>query len=73
VYIKVFENRQSSKSYLLQYRLSAENAELDRFHLQNQEHESIIIIESELFKSLDKLFKANKNEDAKERCKENGI
>jgi hypothetical protein len=72
MYIKVFESRQSSNGYTIRYRIAANNAELDRFELQNQDHKTIIVTEAELFKSLNDLFnsKASKNENAKERCEE---
>lgn len=68
MYIKVFESRQSSKSYLLQYRLALNNGEQDKFVLEDQDHKSIIVLESEIFKSLDNLFRGMQNE----RQKENG-
>ena len=70
MYIKVFESRQSSKSYLLQYRLALNNGEQDKFVLEDQDHKSIIVLESEIFKSLDNLFRGMQNE--REREKENG-
>jgi hypothetical protein len=62
MYIKVFESRQSNKYYLLQYRLSENSGEQDRFHLENEKHKSRIVIESELFNSLDTLFREHSNE-----------
>jgi hypothetical protein len=62
MYIKVHESRQSNLSYLLQYRLSLNQHGEDRFYIENEKHESLVINEQELFLLLDKLFKEYKNE-----------
>jgi hypothetical protein len=72
MYIKVHESRQSRKSYLLQYRLALNNGEQDKFVLENEEHKSLIVVESDVFKSLDNLFKGIKNERQEERIKNDG-
>lgn len=72
MYIKVFESRQSSKSYLLQYRLALNNGEQDKFVLENEIHKSIIVMESDIFKSLDNLFKDFTNERQEERRQNDG-
>lgn len=65
MYIKVFESRDSSKCYLLQYRLSLNMADVDRFHLENEKHNSTIVLEKDLFNLLDTLFKGKQNETEK--------
>jgi len=70
MYVKVFESRQSSKSYLLQYRLSGNQHGLDKYYIENELHESMVINETELFKLFDLLFKGKQNEAEKIRCEE---
>lgn len=72
MYIKVHESRQSRKSYLLQYRLALSNGEEDKFVLENEEHKSVIVVESDVFKSLDNLFKGIENEKQNERIQNDG-
>lgn len=62
MYIKVHESRDSSSSYLLQYRLSLNQHGQDRFYLENEKHESLIVQEPQLFQLLDRLFREFKNE-----------
>jgi hypothetical protein len=72
MYIKVHESRQSRKSYLLQYRLALNNGEQDKFVIENEEHKSFIVVEADVFKSLDKLFKDLQNERQEERVENDG-
>jgi hypothetical protein len=72
MYIKVHESRQSRKSYLLQYRLALNNGQQDKFVIENEEHKSFIVVESELFNTLDKFFKGKQNERQEERVKNDG-
>jgi hypothetical protein len=57
MYIKVFESRQSSASYLIQYKVGKHYAESDEYWLENESHVALQVTEEELFSLLDTLFK----------------
>jgi len=40
-------------------------ADVDRFHLENEKHNSTIVLEKDLFNLLDTLFKGKQNETEK--------
>ncbi len=62
MYVKVFESRDSSRYYIVQYRLSQHVGGEDKFHLMNEKGKSLILNEPELFQLLDTLFREKKNE-----------
>ena len=57
MYVKVFESRKTSNSYIIQHDISMKGLDHGVMYLENQEHVKIKIGEDELFHLVDKLFK----------------
>lgn len=62
MYIKVFESRQSSNSYILQHDISMRGLDHGVMHIENQHKVKLKINENELFYLVDALFRMKQNE-----------
>jgi len=61
MYIKIFKNRETAKSYMLFH--SIEHGRCSDFGLENENHERVALNESEAYEALDKLFRDKINRD----------
>jgi len=60
MYIKIFESRQSSHSYVVHFDvIQTDNSYFD---IKNEAKETVRVKESDLFKLIDRLFKDKENE-----------
>jgi len=60
MYIKIFESRQSSHSYIVHFDvIQTDNSYFD---IKNEAKETVRVKESDLFKLIDRLFKDKENE-----------
>ena len=57
LYIKIFESRDSEKSFLLRYHISTAPGVGDKFILENEKHQQIECNENELFLIFQDYFK----------------
>ena len=64
MYIKIFESRQTSRSYCIVYPVSC--FEQLKPYIENENHERLMLEEGELYSVIDKFFKDRINE-ARER------
>lgn len=55
MYIKIFESRQTDKSYMIRYPVTCLHTK--SLYLENEKHNRVDINERELFDVIDKLFK----------------
>lgn len=62
MYIKVFESRQSSNSYIVQHDISMRGLDHGKMYLENQDKVRLPIDENELFHVIDQFFKGKLNE-----------
>ncbi len=62
MYIKVFESRKTSHSYILKHDISMRGLEHGVMYIENQKHEIIKINENDLFYLVDALFRMKQNE-----------
>ena len=62
MYIKIFESRTSSKSYLIQYLPRIHGIENGHTVIENEEHLAIPVDEEEFYCVIDKYFKGKLNE-----------
>lgn len=63
MYVKVFESRQSSSSYIIQHDISLRGLDHGVMYIENQDHIRLKINENELFDLIDRFFKdKNKND-----------
>lgn len=63
MYVKVFESRQTSNSYIVQHDISLRGLDHGVMYLENQDKKRIKICENELFKLIDFYFKVKTNEE----------
>lgn len=57
MYIKVFESRKTSNSYIVQHDISMRGLDHGMMYIENQDHKRIKIDENELFHLIDSYFK----------------
>lgn len=57
MYIKVFESRQSTNSYVIQHDISMKGLDHGAMYLENHDHVRIKVCENELFNLIDTFFK----------------
>lgn len=57
MYIKVFESRQSSNSYIIQHDISLRGLDHGKMYIENQNKQRLTIDENELFHLIDWFFK----------------
>ena len=69
MYVKVFESRQTSNSYIVQHDISMRGLDHGVMYLENQDKKRIKICENELFRLLDFYFRVRTDERQNE---ENG-
>lgn len=60
MYIKIFESRQSNRSYLVRYDLLS--LKEGNYKIENECHKSITVSEESLFNAIDNLFQGELNE-----------
>ena len=65
MYIKIFESRDSCKSYIINQILDISGYELGKIAIENQFHDAIYIKEHELFNLIDTFFKSKCDEKSK--------
>ena len=59
MYIKVFESRQSARSYIIMHDLSFSGIDHGLITIENANKKKIVLNENELYKIIDEYFKAN--------------
>jgi hypothetical protein len=57
MYIKVFESRKTSNSYIIQHDVSIRGLDHGKMYIENQDKKRIVIGEDELFHIIDRFFK----------------
>lgn len=62
MYVKIFESRQSSNSYIVQHDISLRGLDHGQLYIENQDKKRIKINENELFSVIDKLFMDNQGD-----------
>lgn len=62
MYVKVFESRKSSNSYIIQHDISIRGLDHGKMYIENQNKIRLTISENELFYVIDKFFKDKLNE-----------
>ena len=59
MYIKVFESRQSARSYIIKHDLSLAGVDHGVITIENANKKQIVLGEDELYKIIDTFFKSN--------------
>ncbi len=59
MYIKVFESRQSRRSYLIRHETSLRGLDHGKMFIENESRKIIALEEDELFKLIDTFFRAH--------------
>jgi hypothetical protein len=73
MYIKIFESRETSRSYTICYEPNRQSGVPGRMYIDNEQHISLPVNEGELFYLLDTFFKGKLNEKRhEERRKDDG-
>ncbi len=62
MYIKVFESRKTSSSYVIKHDISMRGLEHGVIYIENEKHEIIKTNENELFYLVEALFRMKQNE-----------
>jgi hypothetical protein len=70
MYVKVFESRQTSNSYIVQHDISMRGLDHGVMYLENQDKKRIKICENELFRLLDFYFRVKTDERQNEESRQ---
>jgi hypothetical protein len=70
MYVKVFESRQTSNSYIVQHDISMRGLDHGVMYLENQDKKRIKICENELFRLLDFYFRVRTDERQNEESRQ---